>query len=105
MKVRVYGASDDLIEIDGAISDETYCYNDIKSIEASDGTKGKIWYNNDGVWQISISKIGKDYVGLIAAVSDDNEHTDKEAIGCTSYSDVAIWDGIDWIKIGRKTFN
>lgn len=105
MKVRVYGASDDLIEIDGAISDEINCYNDIKTIEASDGTKGKIWYNNDGIWQISISKIGKDYVGLIAAVGDDNEHTDKEAIGCTSYSDVAIWDGIDWIKIGRKTFN
>jgi hypothetical protein len=103
--VKLYGASDDLIEIEGDINDEIDCYDDVKSIEASDGTKGKIWYNNDGVWQISISKSGTNYMGTIPAVGEDDEHTDKDAIGCTSYSDVAVWKGIDWIKIGRRTFN
>jgi len=102
---KIYGASDDLIEIEGAINDEANCYDDVKSISVSDGTKGKIWYNNDGNWQISISKTGTNYLGTIPAVGDDKEHTDKDAVGCSSYSDVGVWFDIDWIKIGRRAYN
>lgn len=103
MITKIYGASDDLIEIEGAISDELNVHlkdNEKVSFSASDGTKGKISYENDG-WRIELIEIGK--CKKINAVGDDASHT-GEAEGCTSYSDVLIFENIDWIKIGRKTF-
>lgn len=103
MKTRIYGASDDLIEIDGAIYEEAGCYGHKKPIpiEASDGTKGSIYYN--GVWEIYLSHEGFKYLDLISNTEDD-EHT-GDASGCPSYSDVLILDdGIEWVKIGNKTF-
>lgn len=101
MKTKLYGASDDLIEIEGAISDEIGCYNDGPiSFVASDGTKGKIKY--DGDWRI-------DYVGgemvdkFIKSVGDEAEHTEPDAKGCSSYSDVLIFKpGLLWLKVGQK---
>ena len=104
MKTKIYGASDDLIEIEGAISEEANHY-DAKDvlIEASDGTKAKISYN--GEWKINVEVKGSKYLGLIYSVGDDASHIFDDAVGCTSYSDVLVLDeGIDWVKIGRKLF-
>lgn len=99
MITKIYGASDDLIEIDGAISEEVNVYEKV-SFSASDGTKGKISYGNDG-WRIELIEIGK--CKKIEAVGEDSVHT-GDAEGCSSYSDVLIFEEIDWVKIGRKTF-
>jgi hypothetical protein len=51
MKTKIYGASDDLIEIEGAINDEVGHYDATRLlIKASDGTIARITY--DGEWKI-----------------------------------------------------
>ncbi len=107
MKTKIYGASDDLIEIEGAISDEVNIYlkdNEKVNFSASDGTNGKISYDNEGNWQIEIIDTGTKLIAKIDAVGDDASHI-GDAAGCTSYSDVLILkEGIEWVKIGRKIF-
>src|SRR5574343_126221 len=106
MKTKIYGASDDLIEIDGAISEEANHY-DAKNIaiKASDGTQAKITYDENGEWKIKVDVEGEKFLGLIHSVGDDAKHIFPDAEGCSSYSDVLVLDeGIEWVKVGRKTF-
>lgn len=110
MKTKIYGASDDLIEIEGAIEDETG--NDGSnsngygtSVKASDGTQATIAYTKDGEWKITMIVEGNKFLGKVNSVGDDAEHIFPDAIGCSSYSDVLVLDeGIEWVKIGRKKF-
>ena len=101
---RIYGASDDLIEIDGDISDEIGCYDHKRPIkfEVSDGTKATIFY--DGEWKIKVTVAGDKYIEKTDNVGDDKKHIGN-AEKCPSYSDVLILgEGIEWIKIKGKTF-
>jgi len=104
MKTKIYGASDDLIEIEGEINEEANHYDATRVIiKASDGTQARITY--DGEWKISIEVEGSKYLSLIHSVGDDVKHIFEDAAGCTSYSDVLVLDdGVEWVKIGRKTF-
>lgn len=104
MKTKIYGASDDLIEIDGAISEEANHYDATRVIiKASDGTQARITY--DGEWRITVEVEGEKYLNLIHSVGDEGEHLHEDAKGCSSYSDVIVLDeGIQWVKVGRKTF-
>lgn len=101
----MYGSSDDLVELEGAICDEFGNYSQAKmgiSFSASDGTAGIIKY--DGEWKIILHEKGKKFLEIVKSVGEDNEHKGI-AEHCTSYSDVLILkEGIDWIKIGNKTF-
>lgn len=104
MNTKIYGASDDLIEIEGEISDEHGCYGHTKpiSISASDGTKASIYYG--GEWKIHVFFAGNKYLKTIDSVGDNGKHIGDEK-DCFSYSDILIFeDGLEWIKIGRKTF-
>lgn len=50
MKTKIYGHSDDLIEIEGFTNDEFNCYSIAETgfkFSCSDGTNGKINYNGD----------------------------------------------------------
>jgi hypothetical protein len=100
----IYGASDDLVQIDGQIQRE-YCNYTLAQrgvpFECSDETKGTITY--DGDWLIKIENQGSLFQELRPNVGDNGKHKDL-AFKCTSYSDVLILkDGILWIKInGRK---
>lgn len=99
MKTKMYGASDDLIEIEGNISEELDCHSE-KKFEFSDGTYGVISYNGD--WNIELRQEGVLFDKLIIS-NDEIGHTDSDAIGCSSYSDVLILnEGIEWVKIGGK---
>lgn len=104
MKTKIYGASDDLIEIEGEIEDEVGCYNHKKPIliEVSDGTKATIFY--DGEWKINISFAGEKYIEKVDSVGDDAKHI-GDYKNCTSYSDILILnEDIEWVKVGRKVF-
>jgi hypothetical protein len=49
----IYGASDDLLEIEGQLSEELNPSSDEKNLLAlSDGTLLEIWYDEDGIWRI-----------------------------------------------------
>ncbi len=102
---KIYGASDDLIEIEGDVNDEHGEYNFSGTISCSDGTKVKVSYDEDGNWKFNKIEYGSKFKALIVAVGDDNKHTEPLAIDCSSYSDVLILDdGIEWVKVGRKTY-
>lgn len=105
MKTYLYGASDDLIEIDGAITDEIGHYGEgaIK-FEASDGTKGTIKY--DGDWLINLDHIGNlaHKIHLPPGEDKDHEDADLKKIGVPGYSACVEFNDIEWLKIGRKKF-
>lgn len=103
---KIYGASDDLIEIDGDISDEFGCYNGRKkTIETSLGTKAKIHYGDEGCWKIELISKGSDFIELIETTGDGHKHTEKNALNCTGYSDVLVLDYPEWIKVGNKVIH
>lgn len=60
--VRVYGASDDLVEIEGSEykHDEIGCFNSDVRIRFLDGTVIRVGYPKEGmaVWWIEIEKLG-----------------------------------------------
>jgi hypothetical protein len=106
MITRIYGASDDLIEIDGQISDEVEAYSIDRTplkFKTSLGTKGTITYN--GEWKIDVKEGGSDFMIKIESVGDDNTHTEENTKDVPSYSDVLILDGdLEWIKVNGKKF-
>ena len=106
MITRIYGASDDLIEIDGQISDEVDAYSSSDEpikFKTSQGTKGSIMY--DGNWNITIIEEGTDFVKVIESVGDDNDHTEENTKDVPSYSDVLILEGeLEWIKVKGKKY-
>ena len=98
---KIYGASDDLIELEGPIYDEVDCYDcGTINIECSDGTKVEMTYNGD--WVIEVIINGDKYIEHIGSVND--EHTEANAIGCTSYSDVLVLEEVEWVKINGKKY-
>lgn len=109
MKTLIYGASDDLIEISGSISDEHGCYDFAQngvSIKCSDGTLAIIKY--DGDWHITIKIKGDAFCKLILGSEDGEvEHTDIDCVkeNVSAYSDCLIFDQpLEWIKLGNKKY-
>lgn len=60
--VKVYGASDDLVEIEGTKykEDEIGCYEHDVRLRFTDGTVIRVGYPKDGmaVWWIDVEKVG-----------------------------------------------
>lgn len=98
MSLRVYGCSDDLIELEGDIRDEAGYYGSDKDEPAflflSDGTVLAIWYGKDdrGIWAIEVRERGTLFERL-------DPCTDEDA---TPYSDVAHFkDGVEWAYFAK----
>lgn len=63
MKLKIYGSSDDLVEIEGDYREEFNPHSDEWSyLIFSDGTAIKILYTGNGVWKIELIAIGKETV-------------------------------------------
>ena len=106
MITRIYGASDDLIEIDGQISDEVDAYSasdEPIKFKTSQGTKGTFFY--DGEWRVLITVEGPDFVKVVKSVGDDNAHTEENTKNVSPYSDVVILEGdLKWVKVKDKKY-
>jgi hypothetical protein len=106
MITRIYGASDDLIEIDGQISDEVDAYSasdEPIKFKTSQGTKGTFFY--DGEWRVLITVEGPDFVKVVKSVGDDNVHTEENTKNVSPYSDVVILEGdLKWVKVKDKKY-
>jgi hypothetical protein len=90
MSITVYGASDDLIEVDGDISEE-FTYrddNDDNLLAFSDGTILRIRFDAAGVWRIT--KVAGGPVDIFQASEGDD----------SNYSDRATIRGADWVVHG-----
>ena len=93
--ITVYGASDDLIEIDGAIKEEFGWYDSGSKpayLAFSDGTVLSVIYTDDGMWRINRVATG-------TALYSKTEATD----GDTDYSDrVSLQGDIAWVVFGQQ---
>jgi hypothetical protein len=81
--LNVYGASDDLIEIEGDISEEFNLVDDDKGdlLAFSDGTVLRIAYTNPGIWRITPVVRGTATLSIDAAMEDDDvNYTDKATL-------------------------
>lgn len=76
--LKIYGASDDCIEVDGEISEE---WNDDSGVLAfSDGTLLSIRYNEHGIWQVF----------RLASGTAEYSHVQPDPDDEDNYSEVAI---------------
>lgn len=92
--VTVYGASDDLIEIEGAISDEISPDDDEKPtrLAFSDGTVLSVVYDKDGCWRVN----------RVAEGSAKMEKVEAQGSDTDNYSDrVTLTGEIRWMVAGN----
>jgi hypothetical protein len=91
--ITVQGHSDDLIEVDGDITEEFYAAEPGKSpdlLAFSDGTVLAVNYTADGIWRITPLTRGTVRLTVEQAV-----------VGDPCYSDVATLDGlVRWVVLG-----
>lgn len=91
MGVKVYGSSDDLIEVEGDIRGE-FNYKDgkIAFLAFSNGTVLSINYDPEGMWRINLRVAGDSSFRKTEASDPDDD-----------YSDYAFLDGdIEWVVFG-----
>ena len=93
-RLIIYGASDDLIESEGLISDEWNVYNQpvTVTVRADDTafTVLRMEYDPDGTgeWRIQPAVLG----GLVTIVRALGEDASADEHGCPGYSDKAVID-------------
>lgn len=91
---RIYGASDDLIEIDGDVRGETDGGDEPTTLMCSDGTVLVVRYGKPdlgGVWAVEVKEKGSLFDRLEIC-------TDEEG---NPYSDQAFFkEGIKWVRRG-----
>ena len=78
--VTIYGYSDDLIEVEGAVRGEfTLPSGDVAFVALSNGVVVRILYSRSGVWRINlVSKPGDVAVLVTSAPEDDDDnYTDR----------------------------
>ena len=95
--IVIYGASDDLIEIDGDIREEfNPSMNDDESwlLAISDGTVLRITYGKMGIWRLAPVIYGTSSVDIQQAPEDDDENYSDRATLTTSYEDLV------WVVLG-----
>ena len=94
MKITIYGASDDLIEVEGDLEEEFQAYDtdgECHYMGLSDGTLLRVIY--DGVWHINVLKHGEAKVDIVPADGEDDDN----------YSDHAMLEGdFTWIVCGKE---
>lgn len=90
--VEIYGASDDLIEIEGDIEEEFYYKEGERNLLAfSNGSVLEIEYTPQGMWRVTPIKLGN--ASGYSKVEATDEHTD--------YSDrVTLIGDVDWVVHG-----
>ena len=99
----IYGASDDLIEVDGLLRDEIGCYgigeDEPEYLACSDGTLLGVEY--DGEWKFTIVRLGNKFENIIPPVGENKNHTGFCKV--SGYSGVVIFKGkLDFVLLGEK---
>lgn len=87
--VTIYGASDDLIEIEGSLREEfAAAYEASTWLVFGDGTILEVRYDDNGVWRITQKTAGSSYLQKLEAPVDDEDN----------YSDRVILTGeLNWV--------
>lgn len=92
-KVTIHGASDDLIEIDGAIREEFNPASDGPSYLAfSEGTVLGIQYMKDGIWRVNRIAQGFAHYTKTEGTDSADDYTDR----------VTLEGDIKWVVFGDR---
>lgn len=98
MSVLVYGASDDLVELDGDVYEEFNCVSGKAKLAFSNGVLLKLKY--DGVWRITVLA-GE---SLVAHFPSRGEDAGNDEEGVPGYSEKAYVTGpIEWVALVKDT--
>ena len=90
--LKIYGASDDLIEFEGDVDEEAYAKEDGNVIALSNGAVFRIKYSDEGVWRITPV-----FVTGTSTIEYGEEDSDN------NYSDVVtVHEPIKWIVVGTE---
>lgn len=79
-EVMIYGASDDLIEVEGALVAEFNAFDEDEGVYLafSDGTMLRVVYDDGGVWRITPHVSGRaSYFKVEAPGDDENNYSDR----------------------------
>lgn len=75
--IKIYGSSDDLIEVEGNVNEEFGHYSDEPAmLGCSDGTLIRVRHDEEGIWRLTIIRSGKDTTYDLRLGQDDRQHTD-----------------------------
>lgn len=89
--ITITGASDDLIEVEGDITEEFNPSDDSSLMACSDGTILRVRYDHDGIWRITPVVHGTAALTIAQAPEDDD----------SNYTDRATLTGdIQWVVQG-----
>lgn len=88
----IYGASDDLIELEGNVTEEVYVPSgEVVYIAFSDSTLVRVHYGNDGLWTIRVVEVGLSCYELFTATEPASDQ----------YSDrLTLYGDIQWAVVG-----
>ena len=90
---KIYGSSDDLIEVEGDIDNEFYCYaaEEPTYLALSDGTLLSVLYDDDGIWRFHL---------IVEGLADFSK---TEGLDDEIHSDIITLDGpIRWAILGDE---
>jgi hypothetical protein len=93
MRLKIYGYSDDLIEIEGDIREEFNCYDEVVMyLGISDGTLIAVEYTEHGFWRFNIIRKGTSIFSKSKGTNLDDD-----------YSDVIYLNGDDlyWVILAK----
>lgn len=91
--IKIFGASDDLIEVEGDIEEEfspAHGKKEYSYLGFSDGTILRVMYTEPGVWRITPEVRGSAVLEIQQCSMDDEEN----------YSDVATLSHGTWVMFG-----
>ena len=92
-EIAVYGYSDDLIEVEGAVREEFPWPSGEPAVLAfSDGTVLRIIYDDEGVWRISPLVRGSGEYSLTQGVDEDSDYSDR----------ATLRGDITWVVVGKN---
>ena len=95
MSVTVYGASDDLIEVEGDINEEFNPRSDddgaLSYLAFSDGTVLSVEYGKGGIWRVNRVVTGSATYWKVDGTDTDGDYTDGVTLG---------GDPLKWVVFG-----
>lgn len=96
--IRIYGASDDLIEIEGDISEEFTYLGDDDQLAFSDGTLLNIRYDSHGIWRLSPLYKGQSRLTHIVCTAEG--YPDDDYSDVVHLFDEELENPITWVMHG-----
>lgn len=99
-KLTIYGASDDLIEIEGDLREEFYLISDHEPsyLSFSDGTCLSVNYDNEGIWRFNIKFKGTAEVEKIECVEENDDDGYSDIIHITGDIKYVIYGSMSKVE-------